>query len=66
MEFQLHNFQADFNHWWVIPCEITLRWLSLNSTNKKVNIGSDNGKPLPAPALTQLFVATWRRSATMS
>ena len=42
--------------------EIVLKWMSQNTFNDKVNIGSGNGlvpsgkKPLPEPILTQIYV----------
>ena len=45
---------------WDISCKITLIWMSLDFTDKSVNIGSGNGlvpsgtKPLPEPILTQI------------
>ena len=46
--------------------EIALRWMPLDLTDDKSNIGSGNGlvpsgnKPLPKPMLTQFLVAMWR------
>ena len=41
-----------------IPYEIALRWIPLDLTDDKFNIGSGN-KPLPEPMLTQMYVAKW-------
>ena len=56
---------------WGISCEIAIKWMSLDLTNK-VNIGSGNGlvpsgnKPLPDPMLIQFHVAKWPHQATLS
>ena len=49
-----------------ISYEIAFRWMPLDLTDDKSNIGLGNGlvpsgnNPLPEPMLTQIFVAKWR------
>ena len=74
MKLQIGNYQASLVDWWLryLSCETAIRWMLLELTDDKANIGSGNvwapsgNKPLSDPMLTLINDAIWRHLATMS